>query len=213
MIEAVENHMPQVIVIDEMGTELEAAAARTIAERGVQLIATAHGNSLDNLILNPTLSDLVGGIQTVTLGDDEARYRGTQKSVLERKAPPTFDVIVEIQSWDTVAVHDDVAKVVDSWLRGYPLVPQVRRLDEAGQVIKGGQSASIDETPPSPNGFSLRQRFPRPTHLPVRRGPRQAGTGRRQLRRRRGNRHRPPPRRPHPHHPSPTTSAAPGSSA
>ena len=147
MIEAVENHMPQVIVIDEMGTELEAAAARTIAERGVQLIATAHGNSLDNLILNPTLSDLVGGIQTVTLGDDEARYRGTQKSVLERKAPPTFDVVVEIQSWDTVAVHDDVAKVVDSWLRGYPLVPEVRRLDEAGQMITDSTARSI--APPS----------------------------------------------------------------
>ena len=147
MIEAVENHMPQVIVIDEMGTELEAAAARTIAERGVQLIATAHGNSLDNLILNPTLSDLVGGIQTVTLGDDEARYRGTQKSVLERKAPPTFDVVVEIQSWDTVAVHDDVAKVVDSWLRGYPLVPEVRRLDEAGQMITDSAARSI--APPS----------------------------------------------------------------
>ena len=142
MIEAVENHMPQVIVIDEMGTELEAAAARTIAERGVQLIATAHGNSLDNLILNPTLSDLVGGIQTVTLGDDEARYRGTQKSVLERKAPPTFDVVVEIQSWDTVAVHDDVAKVVDSWLRGYPLVPEVRRLNETGQVVTGAPPKS-----------------------------------------------------------------------
>ena len=153
MIEAVENHMPQVIVIDEMGTELEAAAARTIAERGVQLIATAHGNSLDNLILNPTLSDLVGGIQTVTLGDDEARYRGTQKSVLERKAPPTFDVVVEIQSWDTVAVHDNVAKVVDSWLRGYPLVPEVRRLDDAGQLVMDGPSkpsASLDaETMPS----------------------------------------------------------------
>ncbi len=147
MIEAVENHMPQVIVIDEMGTELEAAAARTIAERGVQLIATAHGNSLDNLILNPTLADLVGGIQTVTLGDDEARYRGTQKSVLERKAPPTFDVVVEIQSWDTVAVHDNVAKVVDSWLRGYALVPEVRRLDEAGQVMM--DSASRPFAPPS----------------------------------------------------------------
>jgi hypothetical protein len=139
--------MPQVIVIDEMGTELEAAAARTIAERGVQLIATAHGNSLDNLILNPTLSDLVGGIQTVTLGDDEARYRGTQKSVLERKAPPTFDVVVEIQSWDTVAVHDNVARVVDSWLRGYALVPEVRRLDEAGQVTM--DSASRPFAPPS----------------------------------------------------------------
>ncbi|MBM2810475.1 MAG: hypothetical protein HW416_1234, partial [Chloroflexi bacterium] len=97
MIEAVENHMPEVIVIDEIGNELEAAAARTIAERGVQLVATAHGNTLDNLIMNPTLSDLIGGIQTVTLGDEEARRRGTQKSVLERKAPPTFDVLVEIQ--------------------------------------------------------------------------------------------------------------------
>ena len=109
MIEAVENHMPQVIVIDEIGTELEAQAARTIAERGVQLIGTAHGNNLDNLMLNPTLSDLIGGIQSVTLGDDEARRRRTQKSVLERKAPPTFDVIVEIQDREKVLVHSDVA--------------------------------------------------------------------------------------------------------
>ena len=122
MIEAVENHMPETIVIDEIGTELEAAAARTIAERGVQLVATAHGNTLQNLILNPTLSDLIGGIQTVTLGDEEARRRGTQKSVLERKAPPTFDVLVEIQSWDKVAVHQDVAVVVDSILRGQPKI-------------------------------------------------------------------------------------------
>ena len=105
MIEAVENHMPQVIVIDEIGTELEAQAARTIAERGVQLIGTAHGNNLDNLMLNPTLSDLIGGIQSVTLGDEEARRRRTQKSVLERKAPPTFDVIVEIQDRERVTVH------------------------------------------------------------------------------------------------------------
>ena len=120
MIEAVENHMPEVIIIDEMGTEEEAIAARTIAERGVQLIATAHGNTLDNLLMNPTLSDLVGGIQPVTLGDDEARRRGTQKTVLERKSPPTFDVVVEIQSWERVAVHDDVARVVDTWLKGIP---------------------------------------------------------------------------------------------
>src|SRR5205823_11899737 len=105
MIEAVENHMPEVIVIDEIGTELEALAARTIAERGVQLIGTAHGNTLDNLMQNPTLSDLIGGIQTVTLGDEEARRRGTQKSVLERQAPPTFDVVIEIQDKDRLAVH------------------------------------------------------------------------------------------------------------
>jgi stage III sporulation protein SpoIIIAA len=106
MIEAVENHMPQAIIIDEIGTELEAAAARTIAERGVQLVGTAHGNTLENLILNPTLSDLVGGVQSVTLGDEEARHRGTQKSILERKAPPTFDVVVEIQDFNRVASMD-----------------------------------------------------------------------------------------------------------
>ena len=147
MIEAVENHMPEVIIIDEMGTELEAQAARTIAERGVQLVATAHGNTLDNLIMNPTLSDLVGGVQSVTLGDDEARRRGSQKTVLERKAPPTFGVVVEIQSWERVAVHDDVAGIVDSWLRGYPAVPETRWLDESGQVMKAREVGSTAEPP------------------------------------------------------------------
>jgi hypothetical protein len=134
MIEAVENHMPEVIVIDEIGNELEAAAARTIAERGVQLVATAHGNTLDNLILNPTLSDLIGGIQTVTLGDEEARRRGTQKSVLERKAPPTFDVLVEIQDRERVAVHENVADVVDALLRGESISPTIRYRDERGEI-------------------------------------------------------------------------------
>jgi stage III sporulation protein SpoIIIAA len=134
MIEAVENHMPEVIVIDEIGTELEAQAARTIAERGVQLIGTAHGNSLDNLMLNPTLSDLIGGIQAVTLGDEEARRRGTQKTVLERKAPPTFDVLVEIQSWDSVAVYPDVASAVDAILRGEEPQPEQREKDADGQI-------------------------------------------------------------------------------
>ncbi|HEY7063252.1 MAG TPA: R3H domain-containing nucleic acid-binding protein [Chloroflexota bacterium] len=134
MIEAVENHMPEVIVIDEIGTELEAAAARTIAERGVQLVATAHGNTLENLMLNPTLADLVGGIQTVTLGDEEARRRGTQKSILERKAPPTFDVVVEIQQWDRVAVHENVADVVDELLRGEAPTAAIRYRDETGAV-------------------------------------------------------------------------------
>ncbi|HEV2005705.1 MAG TPA: R3H domain-containing nucleic acid-binding protein [Candidatus Limnocylindrales bacterium] len=132
MIEAVENHMPQVIVIDEIGTELEAQAARTIAERGVQLIGTAHGNTLDNLMLNPTLSDLIGGIQSVTLGDEEARRRRTQKSVLERKAPPTFDVIIEIQDREKVLVHADVAETVDALLRGDPVAGEQRWRDEAG---------------------------------------------------------------------------------
>ncbi|MDQ2964502.1 MAG: AAA family ATPase, partial [Chloroflexota bacterium] len=132
MIEAVENHMPQVIVIDEIGTELEAQAARTIAERGVQLIGTAHGNNLDNLMLNPTLSDLIGGIQSVTLGDEEARRRRTQKSVLERKAPPTFDVIIEIQDRERVMVHSDVADTVDAMLRGDPVAAELRWRDEEG---------------------------------------------------------------------------------
>ncbi|MFC2046847.1 R3H domain-containing nucleic acid-binding protein [Chloroflexota bacterium] len=134
MIEAVENHMPEVIVIDEIGTELESQAARTIAERGVQLVGTAHGNTLDNLIMNPTLADLVGGIQTVTLGDEEAKRRGTQKSILERMSPPTFDIIVEIQGWDRVAIHPNVGEVVDAILRGQPAPTEIRWLDETGEV-------------------------------------------------------------------------------
>ena len=134
MIEAVENHNPEVIVIDEIGRELEAVAARTIAERGVQLIGTAHGNSLENLLLNPTLSDLVGGIESVTLSDEEARRRGTQKTVLERRAAPTFDVLVEIQNRWVLAVHHDVALAVDAMLRGRPQPPEVRSLDDAGEV-------------------------------------------------------------------------------
>ena len=150
MIEAVENHMPEVIVIDEMGTEREAAAARTIAERGVQLVATAHGNTLDNLIMNPTLSDLIGGIQTVTLGDQEARYRGTQKSVLERKGPPTFDVVVEIHGWNRLAVHDEVAEVVDQWLRGYAIAPEMRWMDEQGEIHREEMPSRISEAAPAP---------------------------------------------------------------
>ena len=162
MIEAVENHMPQVIIIDEMGTEEEAAAARTIAERGVQLIATAHGNTLDNLILNPTLCDLVGGIQSVTLGDQEARYRGTQKTVLERKAPPTFDVVVEIQSWEQVAVHDGVAQVVDQWLRGYPITPVIRSLDGDGEGDGTAGRSPSQFQPAGSLGPGFRRRVPGP---------------------------------------------------
>ena len=135
MIEAVENHMPEVIVIDEIGTELEAMAARTIAERGVQLIGTAHGNTLENLMMNPTLSDLIGGIQSVTLSDEEARRRGTQKSILERKAPPTFSIMVELVSRDEVAVHHDVAVTVDAILRGADVAPELRRRNDDGEVI------------------------------------------------------------------------------
>ncbi|HSB12574.1 MAG TPA: R3H domain-containing nucleic acid-binding protein [Blastocatellia bacterium] len=134
MIEAVENHMPEVIVIDEIGTSQEALAARTIAERGVQLIATVHGNTLENLMINPTLSDLVGGIQPVTLSDEEARRRGTQKTVLERKAPPTFDVLIEIQDKDRLAIHPDVAEAVDLMLRGFLPGTEVRERRAGGEV-------------------------------------------------------------------------------
>ncbi len=134
MIEAVENHNPEVIVIDEIGRELEAQAARTIAERGVQLIGTAHGNTLDNLLLNPTLSDLVGGIESVTLSDEEARRRGTQKTVLERRAPPTFDVLIELQTRNRLAVLEDVAAAVDAALRGRPLPTEVRSRNAEGAI-------------------------------------------------------------------------------
>jgi hypothetical protein len=134
MIEAVENHMPEVIVIDEIGTEQEAFAARTIAERGVQLVGTAHGNTLENLMMNPTLSDLVGGIHAVTLSDDEAKRRGTQKTVLERKAPPTFDVVVEIMEMDKLALHLNVEKTVDRMLRGSPPRPEIRIRNDEGEI-------------------------------------------------------------------------------
>jgi stage III sporulation protein SpoIIIAA len=135
MIEAVENHMPEVIVIDEIGTELEAMASRTIAERGVQLVATAHGVTLDNLIINPTLSDLVGGVQPVTLSDEEARRRRTQKTVLERKAPPTFDILVEIKDRDRLAIYPDISRMVDQFLSGAPLYPETRVRTLEGAVM------------------------------------------------------------------------------
>jgi stage III sporulation protein SpoIIIAA len=134
MIEAVENHNPEVIVIDEIGRELEATAARTIAERGVQLIGTAHGNTLENLMINPTLSDLIGGIESVTLSDEEARRRGTQKTVLERRSPPTFDVLVEIQTRDHFNVHRDVSAAVDSYLRDRPQLPETRTRNADGEI-------------------------------------------------------------------------------
>ncbi|HEX8992756.1 MAG TPA: R3H domain-containing nucleic acid-binding protein, partial [Anaerolineales bacterium] len=145
MIEAVENHNPEVIVIDEIGRELEAAAARTIAERGVQLIGTAHGRTLDNLLMNPTLSDLVGGIEAVTLSDEEARRRGTQKTVLERRAPPTFDVLVEIQTRDRFAVHPDILNSVDALVRGFPIAPEIRMRDSEGRI----QIEAVQQAVPS----------------------------------------------------------------
>jgi stage III sporulation protein SpoIIIAA len=156
MIEAVENHNPEVIVIDEIGRELEALAARTIAERGVQLIGTAHGQTLDNLLLNPTLSDLVGGIEAVTLSDEEARRRGTQKTVLERRAPPTFDVLIEIQTRDRFTVHTDIMSAVDSLLRDAPIPPEVRTRDETGEI-------KIEKAAPTP-----KSRTEAPTKTPLR---------------------------------------------
>ena len=158
MIEAVENHMPEVIIIDEIGTELEAQAARTIAERGVQLIGTAHGNTLENLILNPTLSDLVGGVQTVTLGDEEARRRHTQKSVLERKAPPTFNVVVEIIDYYKVAVHPSVTDAVDAILHQQSIQTELRWVDDQGEVNKGKAvtPSPAKSTPNNPDDQPLR---------------------------------------------------------
>jgi len=156
MIEAVENHTPEVIVIDEIGTELEALAARTIAERGVQLVGTAHGNTVENLIKNPTLSDLVGGIQSVTLGDDEARRRRTQKTVLERKAPPTFAIAVEMLERQRWVVHDDVSATIDTLLRGGDAPAQVRTVDDSGEVTIIHEEANSFRPLPEriPNGVT-----------------------------------------------------------
>ncbi|MDP7088564.1 MAG: R3H domain-containing nucleic acid-binding protein [Dehalococcoidia bacterium] len=162
MIEGVENHMPEVIVIDEMGTELEAIAARTIAERGVQLVATAHGNSLTNVVSNPTLSDLVGGTQTVTLGDIEARRRRTQKTVLERKHDPTFDIVVEIRERNVVAIHPEVGTAVDRMLRGISIPQEARRLQQNGLVETKieempGTESEFQSAPFDVNALSLQQ--------------------------------------------------------
>ena len=167
MIEAVENHMPEVIVIDEIGTTAEALAARTIAERGVQLIATAHGNSLENLLQNPTLSDLVGGIQAVTLSDEEARRRGTQKTVLERKAPPTFDVLIEIQDKDRLAVHHDVAEVVDRFLREIPPRPELRTRTAGGGVEIQKADRTDSDRPQAPRTDRSRRTRPQPPSRPA----------------------------------------------
>ena len=146
MIEAVENHTPEVIVVDEIGTEAEAQAARTIAERGVMLIATAHGNSLESLIKNPTLSDLVGGIQSVTLGDDEAKRRSSQKTVLEREKQPTFDIVIEILDRNTLAVYKNTAEAVDYILRGWPIRPEIRKVDK---VYNFENPAPVQEKAPT----------------------------------------------------------------
>nr|WP_242036128.1 AAA family ATPase [Cyanobium sp. FACHB-13342] len=174
MIEAVENHMPEVIVIDEIGTELEAQAARTIAERGVMLVATAHGNELANLIKNPTLSDLVGGIQSVTLGDEEARRRRTQKTVLERAADPTFPLAVEMHSRHRWLVHRDVARTVDLLLRGQSARPQIRELGVDGRLqlqdlapVAPAEMGGSPAAPPPLSSLTVRPRIaPRPLPPP-----------------------------------------------
>ena len=157
MIEAVENHNPEIIVIDEIGRELEAAAARTIAERGVQLIGTAHGRTMENLLLNPTLSDLVGGIESVTLSDEEARRRRTQKTVLERRSPPTFDVLIEIQERDRLVIHPDVAEAVDNLVRGVPMQTELRYRDEKGKVHIEKSEPRIRTDMQSQSGYGLRR--------------------------------------------------------
>ena len=162
MIEAVENHMPEAVVIDEIGTEAEAMAARTIAERGVQLIGTAHGIDLKSLLMNPTLSDLIGGVGPVTLSDEEARRRGTRKTVLERKAPPTFDVVIEIQDRHRLAIHSPVSDVVDAMLRGQEPRPEVRVRDEHGgvKVVQEAEAQTVQTRVASSSRSSFEERQP-----------------------------------------------------
>lgn len=164
MIEAVENHTPEVIVVDEIGTEMEAQAARTIAERGVMLIATAHGNTLENLIKNPSMSDLVGGVSSVTLGDEEAKHRGSQKTVLEREKHPTFDIVIEIIDRNTLAVYKDTAEAVDHILRGWPISPEIRKVDQeySASVVETviNKVNELDKKAESPLNFSFnRQKY------------------------------------------------------
>ncbi|KAM5555899.1 protein SEEDLING PLASTID DEVELOPMENT 1 [Rosa sericea] len=143
MIEAVENHMPQTIIIDEIGTELEALASSTIAQRGVQLVGTAHGMTIDNIIKNPSLQILVGGIESVTLGDEEARKRKVQKTILERKGPPTFTCAVEIISKTEFRVHHRLDATVDAILAGKSPLFEVRRID--ADADDSGMSTQISE--------------------------------------------------------------------
>ena len=160
MIEAVENHTPEVIVVDEIGTEAEAQAARTIAERGVMLIATAHGNCLESLIKNPTLSDLVGGIQSVTLGDDEAKRRASQKTVLEREKQPTFDIVIEILDRNTLAVYKNTSEAVDYILRGWPIRPEIRKVEENKESVQ-----EIKQEVQTPQDNSLNFSFSRQKYV------------------------------------------------
>ena len=160
MIEAVENHTPEVIVVDEIGTEPEAQAARTIAERGVMLIATAHGNCLESLIKNPTLSDLVGGIQSVTLGDDEAKRRASQKTVLEREKQPTFDIVIEILDRNTLAVYKNTSEAVDYILRGWPIRPEIRKVEENHEQAPTPKVEAVQEPQDNSLNFSFsRQKY------------------------------------------------------
>ena len=178
MIEAVENHNPEVIVIDEIGRELEAVAARTIAERGVQLVGTAHGNTLENLLLNPTLSDLVGGIESVTLSDEEARRRGTQKTVLERRAAPTFDVLIEIQDREKLAIHRDVSAAVDALLRGVAPPTEARFRDEKGELQINQLNSEGSSVRRGPAGYRRQSGVPSaqpPDEAPIAATPRVPG--------------------------------------
>ena len=165
MIEAVENHTPEVIVVDEIGTEPEAQAARTIAERGVMLIATAHGNCLESLIKNPTLSDLVGGIQSVTLGDDEAKRRASQKTVLEREKQPTFDIVIEILDRNTLAVYKNTSEAVDYILRGWPIRPEIRKVEEQHVETVSAPEPVKQEVPETPQDNSLNFSFSRQKYV------------------------------------------------
>lgn len=165
MIEAVENHTPEVIVVDEIGTEPEAQAARTIAERGVMLIATAHGNCLESLIKNPTLSDLVGGIQSVTLGDDEAKRRASQKTVLEREKQPTFDIVIEILDRNTLAVYKNTSEAVDYILRGWPIRPEIRKVEEQHVETVSAPEPVKQEVSETPQDNSLNFSFSRQKYV------------------------------------------------
>jgi len=122
MREAVRNHYPEVVIIDEVTTRQEADVARTIARRGVRLIATAHGETLADVVHNPELCWLVGGaIETVL-------HAGAASTPCQRAEPPTMEMAVELTRDRTLALYRRVNQAVDAVHANVPYGPGESRV-------------------------------------------------------------------------------------
>ncbi|CAK4658370.1 unnamed protein product [Aphanomyces euteiches] len=134
MVECVQNHTPEVIVIDEIGRASEVEAARTCKQRGVRIIASAHGN-LRKLLKNKPLRGLVGGVESVVMGDAMAQNLGNfQKKIAQRGGEPVFDVVIELEKrqYNAWCVVTNVGKAVDAILEGKKYQATVRTRSEDG---------------------------------------------------------------------------------